>query len=379
MHAPVPFGQPSFGDREIAAVARVMRSGWVGMGPETAAFEQELARAIGVPHVVAVDSCTSALLLSLVALGVGPGDDVVCPSMTWCSTANVALHLGARVVFCDIDPQTLCAGLPEIRAALTPRTKAVLPVHFGGRAVDVAALRAGLPAQVAIVEDAAHAFGARLPDGRLVGASGALTCFSFYANKVISTADGGAIALPDADIAQHLCALRVHGLSRQPWQRGSSPRDALAATPLAELGYKANYTDLQAAIGRVQLQRQGEFSATRQAVAATYLQALAGSAFGLQHGAGTPDHAHHLFLVLLPPALKERRASILSQMRGQGIGVTVHYPPLHRMPLYGGVQAQPALPVTDDIAERIMTLPIGPCMDADDARWVVDTLLALSA
>jgi perosamine synthetase len=379
LRAPVPFGQPSFGEREIEAVARVMRSGWVGMGPETAAFETELAAAIGVPHVVAVDSCTSALLLSLVVHGVGPGDEVICPSLTWCSTANVALHLGAKVVFCDVAPDTFCAGLPQISAALTPRTKAVLPVHFGGRAVDVAALRAGLPADVAIVEDAAHAFGARLPDGRLVGASGSATCFSFYANKVISTADGGAIALPDAQMAQRLSGLRVHGLSRQPWQRAGSPRDALAATPLVELGYKANYTDLQAAIGRVQLARQAEFSATRHAVAAAYMARLAGSGFGLQQGAGEADHAHHLFLVLLPPELKGRRGTIMTRMRELGIGVTVHYPPLHRMPLYGGEAAAPHLPVTDDLADRIMTLPIGPCMDTDDARWVADTLLALSA
>ena len=379
MRPPLPFGQPNFSDREIDAVTRVMRSGWVGMGPETEAFEHELAAAIGVDHVVAVDSCTSALLLSLVVQGVGPGDEVVCPSLTWCSTANVALHLGASVVFCDIDPDSLCAGLPQISAALSPRTKAVLPVHFGGRAVDVAALRAGLPPTVAIVEDAAHAFGARLPDGRMVGASGAPTCFSFYANKVISTADGGAIALPDGDIAQHLCALRVHGLSRQPWQRVGNPREALAATPLSELGYKANYTDLQAAIGRVQLARQAEFSATRHAVADVYLRGLAGRGFGLQQGSGSADHAHHLFLVLLPHPLKDRRAAIMTRMRERGIGVTVHYPPLHRMPLYARDGAPPLLPVTDDIADRIMTLPIGPCMGVDDAQWVVDTLLELSA
>ena len=159
----LPFGRPDFSADEIEAVARVMQSGWVGMGPETIAFENELAAFMEAPEVVSVNSCTSALFLSLLASGVGPGDEVITPSLTWCATANAALYLGATPVFCDIDEAALCVTPQSVLAVLTPRTKAVVPVHYGGLAVDVAALRRALPDHVAIVEDAAHALGALYP------------------------------------------------------------------------------------------------------------------------------------------------------------------------------------------------------------------------
>jgi dTDP-4-amino-4,6-dideoxygalactose transaminase len=180
------FGRPDFGEEEIAAVTRVLRSGWVGMGPEVIAFEQELSSFVDAPHVVTVNSCTSALHLALLVNGVGPGDEVIVPSLTWCSTANAALYLGARPIFCDIDQATLCSTTELILAQLGPRTKAVVVVHFGGIAVDVQELRRGLPAHVSIIEDAAHALGACYQNGRRVGSSGNLVCFSFYANKNLS-------------------------------------------------------------------------------------------------------------------------------------------------------------------------------------------------
>src|SRR2546426_5484692 len=151
----LPFGRPNFSDQEIAAVTRVLRAGWVGMGPETIAFERELADYVGAPHVVAVNSCTSALFLSLLVNGVGPGDEVICPSLTWCSTANAALHLGARPVFCDVDLESLCPTVDHVLAGVTPKTKAVMVVHFGGLAVDGEGLRKALPARAVIVQDAA--------------------------------------------------------------------------------------------------------------------------------------------------------------------------------------------------------------------------------
>src|SRR5688572_1339332 len=156
----IAFGKPSFTEREIAAAARVLRSGWIGMGPETVAFEAELASAVGAPYAISVNSCTSALFLSLLVHDVGPGDEVICPSLTWCSTANAALYLGATPVFCDVDEQTLGITSSSVLRAVTPRTRAVIAVHMGGLAVDVAALRASLPSHIAIVEDAAHALGA---------------------------------------------------------------------------------------------------------------------------------------------------------------------------------------------------------------------------
>lgn len=371
----LPFGQPSFGDDEIAAVTRVLRSGWVGMGPETIQFEQELATAFDAPHVVTVNSCTSALFLSLLVHGVGGGDEVIVPSLTWISTANAARQLGAAPVFCDIDPVTLCATPATVRACLTPRTKAVIVVHLGGLAVDVAAIRRVVPSHIAIIEDAAHALGARFADGTPVGGSGNLTCFSFYANKNLSTGDGGAIALSDTGMAHHLRSLRQHALPTDAWKRFTDAR-VVGGTPIAELGYKMNYTDLQSAIGRVQLRRRGEFAARRFAIARIYNDAIAQLPVpvSVQEGVTREAHARHLFLVQLPIELLGRsRNEVLLELRDRNIGASIHYQPIHTMPLYADVRPTP-LPMTEHVSERILTLPISASMTEDDAHEVVAAL-----
>ena len=367
----LPFGQPHFGDEEIEAVARVLRSGWVGMGPETLRFEEELAAACGAAHVVTVNSCTSALFLSLLVHGVKPGDEVVVPSFTWISTANAARHLGATPVFCDIDPVTLCATPDTVRACLTPRTKAVVVVHLGGLAVNVAAIREVVPSHIAIIEDAAHAWGSRGADGTPVGASGNLSCFSFYANKNLSTGDGGAVALNHPLVAERLRSLRQHALPTDAWRRFIDAQ-VIGGSPVAELGYKMNYTDLQSAIGRVQLRRQAEFARRRLAVAQIYSAMIAALPYpvSIQEGVTREGHARHLFLIQLPLEwLGGSRHDVLGDLRRLNIGASIHYHPVHRMPLYRG--ARPAsLPVTDHVAERILTLPISASMSEDDARQV---------
>jgi len=369
------FGKPDFGDDEIAAVARVIRSGWVGMGAETIAFEEELATAFGAPYVVAVNSCTSALFLSLLALGVGPGDEVVVPSFTWISTANAARHLGATPVFCDIDAATMSVTAATVRACLTPRTKAVIVVHMGGLAVEVDGIRRVIPSHIPIVEDAAHACGARFADGRPVGSSANLTCFSFYANKNLSTGDGGAIALPTEAIAKRVRSLRQHALPDDAWKRFTDPR-SLTPVSIGELGYKMNYTDLQAALGRVQLRRQPELSARRLAVAETYADGIAklGWPVAIQPGVTEAGHARHLFLVQLPvEQLGVARGTILAALRDRNFGASVHYPPIHSMPLYANARSA-ALPVTDRLYERVLTLPMSASMSTADARQVVAAL-----
>ena len=372
MQHDIPFGKPSFSAAEADAVARVLASGWVGMGPETLAFEAELAAHVGATHVVSTNSCTSALHLSLLALGVGPGDEVIVPSLTWCSTANAALYVGATPVFCDIDPATFSVSPQSVAAALTPRTRAVLPVHFGGLAVDVRALEAAVPKGVHIVEDAAHALGARYADARSVGASGHLTCFSFYANKALSTGDGGAIALTDASTAERLRSLRLHGQPSDAWQRYIQPNRSPAAPAIATVGLKANFTDIQAAIGRVQLQRQAEFALTRHRAAQFYCLALAEALPGVQFQAGleAQSHARHLFTFLLPPEHAPLRNPLLASLRAQGIGASLHYAPLHLMAGYAPLTRLP-LPHTEAVAARILTLPIGPCVLEAQAEAVV--------
>lgn len=372
------FGQPDFGSEEEASMSRVVRSGWVGMGPETIAFEQELQSYVGAPHVVTVNSCTSALFLSLLSLGIKEGDEVICPSMTWCSTANAALYLGATPVFCDIDQETLCVTIESIQAQLTPRTRAVVVVHLGGLSVDVKQLRAALPENIVIIEDAAHAMGARYPDGSMVGSSGNLTCFSFYANKNLSTGEGGAVAVFDDDIANHIRSLRQHGLSSDAWKRFTDPKKALVPG-INELGYKMNYTDMQAALGRVQLKRLNEMGQRRLAIAKVYTQRLAQMSLpiGVQADILDEGHARHLYLIKLPiEQMKYTRDELLLALRDRNIGACIHYVPLHSMPFYQP-QVRGTLPNTEYLAGRIMTLPIGARMTEDDAHYVIDHLAEL--
>lgn len=368
----LPFGRPDFGDAEIAAVTRVLRSGWVGMGPETITFEQELAEACGAAHVVTVNSCTSALFLSLLVNDVKAGDEVVVPSLTWISTANAALHLGATPVFCDVDADTLCATPETIRACLTPRTRAIVVVHLGGLAAEVEAIRRVVPSHIAIIEDAAHAFGSRYADGTPVGSSGNPTCFSFYANKNLSTGDGGAIALASPRHADRLRSLRQHALPNDAWKRFTDAR-TLSPGGVSDVGFKMNFTDLQASIGRVQLRRQDEFTERRLAIANYYTQAIAAMPWDLPIQQGVTDigHARHLFLVQLPiEELGRSRDEILQGLRARNIGASVHYTPIHRMPLYA--RAAASLPVTEAVTERILTLPISASMTLKDARDVMD-------
>jgi perosamine synthetase len=376
----LPFGQPNFSEREVEAVARVIRSGWVGMGPETIAFEKELAQFVGVPELVTLSSCTAGLFLSLVAAGVGPGDEVVVPSLTWCSSANAALYLGAKPVFCDIDAETLSANVETVSSRVTPKTKAVVVVHFGGYAIDVAALRKAMPARVAIVEDAAHAFGARYPDGRMVGSSGNFVCFSFYANKNLSTAEGGAVALSDAAAAARIKSLRQHGLPVDAWKRFTDAQSIHLAGQLGELGYKMNYTDLQAALGRVQLQRYAELQARRAEISDYYVERISREcpAVVLQAGLRRDHHAKHLFVVQLPiEKMSRNRDEVVMSFREKNLGATLHYQPLHQMPLYSAYRPRAGLPVTDRVAPRIMTLPIGANMSVQDAADVCDHLVAV--
>lgn len=374
----LPFGRPSFTGDEIAAVSRVLSSGWVGMGPETIAFESELAAYTGASHVVTLNSCTSALFLALLVSGIEEGDEVICPSLTWCSTANAALYLKAKPVFCDIDPQTLCVDVDDLLSKVTSKTKAVVVVHYGGHAIDVVALRARLPESVAIIEDAAHAFGSRYPDGRLVGGSGNPTCFSFYANKNLSTGEGGAIALSDNSMAEKLQSLRQHALPIDAWKRFTHPKSILLSNQLTELGYKMNYTDLQASIGRVQLARFDSMQQTRRKIAEIYFNGLQNMGFGFQQGCTDASHAKHLFVIRLPLAdMRYDRDDLVLALRAKNIGASIHYAPLHLMPLYHQGEKPESLPVTEQMSKALVTLPISASMTEEDARYVTDAVKEL--
>lgn len=376
----LPFGRPSFGPEEEAAILRVMRSGWIGMGKETIEFEKELADYLGVPHVVSVNSCTSALFLSLLVEGVEAGDEVIVPSMTWCSTANAALYLGAQPVICDVDADTMCATWETIEPHITAKTRAVIIVHYGGASAETERIRRMLPKRIALIEDAAHALGSEHADGSKVGSHGNLTCFSFYANKNLSCGEGGAISLYDNATADRLRSLRLHALVSDAWKRFQNKQ--VFDMGIRDLGYKMNFTDMQACIARVQLRRQDEFHAVREVIVKHYMQHLPEAIPGVtwQSGWDRGRHAGHLFVVKLPiEELSISRNQFLLEMRERNIGAAIHYAPLHLMPLYnrnGYRQAQ--LPIAEWLEDRILTLPISASMDEADCADVVAAIAAVN-
>lgn len=272
----------------------------------------------------------------------------------------------------------MCVTQESITAKLSPRTKAAIIVHYGGYAIDVATLRQALPSHVTIIEDAAHALGSRYPSGRRVGASGNSVCFSFYANKNLSTADGGAIALFDARKAERLRSLRMSGMDSHAYSRYTKPSTAFVAG-VAELGYKMNFTDLQAAIGRVQLRRLDEMAFTRKQIADHYKKRLdsLGIMIPFQTGAFDDSHARHLLVAQFDlEKTGIQRDALLLALRAMNIGASIHYRPLHGQPLYAqhGVCA---LPITEALAEKIMTFPISAKMTLADVDYVVEQLAYL--
>jgi perosamine synthetase len=375
----LPFGKPNFTQEEIDAVTRVMQSGWIGKGNEVAMFEKELAAFLNVPHVVCVDSCTSALFLSLTASGITEGDEVIVPSLTFCSSANAAIYCGAKPVFCDVDENTLCTTAELILKKITPKTKAVILVHYGGFPIEIEGIKKVLPPHIKIIEDAAHAFGSSFTNGKKVGASGNLTCFSFYANKNISTGEGGAIALFDEKLADKIRNIRQHGISVNSWQRHTNPASKIYPE-VEELGYKMNYIDLHACIGRVQLKRFSEMQKTREAVAGKYISALDKAGIKYQSLLSSANHSKHLFVVKLPlEKIKITRDELILKMREQNIGASVHYMPLHLMKYYTKENPHEKLPVCEKMFEKIITLPISASMTLQDADYVLDAFFRLTS
>lgn len=371
------FGQPLFGPEESDLVLQTLRSGWIGQGPLVERFERRLEAYTGAPHVVAVNSCTAALHLALAAVGVGSDDEVVTTAFTFVATLNAIEHTGARAVPVDIHRATLNIDAEACAAALTPRTRALLPVHFGGRPAPTAALyRLAEERDLWVVEDAAHAIGA-VVDGRRVGGSGhprSLTCFSFYPNKNLASAEGGAIALADAGLADMLRSSRLHGLDVDAWDRYRTHayRPSLAVRD----GWKYNWTDLQAAIALPQLDKLEGFLAVREHLAQEYDRRLADVRGVRVVDRGEWDlatrHALHLYqVVVLGPT--GRRDAVVDALRGRGIGAAVHYVAAHRHPWFAS-RTTGSFPVSDWASEHLLTLPLHPRMAAEDVELVVREL-----
>lgn len=377
----LPFARPDVGDAEIDAVSRVMRSGWLTTGAETQAFERELAEYLGGDlHAVAVNSATAGLHLALEAIGVGPGDEVIAPTLTFTATVEVARYLGADAVLVDVDPVTLNIDPARIEAAITPRTKAIMPVHYGGLACDMAAIldiaaRHGLQ----VVEDAAHA----LPSthgGTLVGQlPSAATVFSFYANKTITTGEGGMVVTRDSALVARMKVMRLHGISRDAFDRFTSRVPAWYYEVVAP-GFKYNLTDMAAALGRVQLARLPAFLQRRRQLAARYLAELRDLPLQLPAEAPAGDtHAWHLFVLRLSDAARLTRDEVIDRLAAAGIGTSVHYVPLHRQPYWRdryGLRPE-QFPVVDRAYQRMFSIPLFTAMSDDEQTRVIAALKAV--
>ena len=377
----IPFARPDIGEDEIAAVAHAMRSGWVTTGPQTRAFEQEFADYLGGGvQAIAVNSATAGLHLALEAIGIGPGDEVIAPTLTFTATTEVIRYLGADPVLVDCDPVTLNIDVTKIEAAVTPRTKAIMPVHYGGLACDMAAIldiaaRHGLQ----VVEDAAHA----LPSthgGTLVGQlPSAATVFSFYANKTITTGEGGMVVTRDSALVARMKVMRLHGISRDAFDRFTSRVPAWYYEVVAP-GFKYNLTDMAAALGRVQLARLPAFLQRRRQLAARYLAELRDLPLQLPTEAPAGDtHAWHLFVLRLSDAARSTRDEVIDRLAAAGIGTSVHYVPLHRQPYWRdryGLRPE-QFPVADRAYQRMFSIPLFTAMSDDEQTRVIAALKAV--
>lgn len=382
----LPFALPDITEDEIAAVADALRSGWVTTGPRAKRFEEEFARYVGMPHAVAVNSATAGLHLALEAVGVGPGDVVVTTPNTFTATAEVVRYLGAEVLLADIDPATMNLSPARVREALerldredparAARVKVLLPVHFAGQACDMDALLAiARERGLRVVEDAAHA----LPTtcgGRLVGTMGDVTVFSFYATKTITTGEGGMAVTADPALAARMRVMRLHGISRDVWDRYVSDKPQWYYEVVAP-GFKYNLTDPAAALGLGQLARCDALWARRKAIADAYFDAFRDDPrLDLPWPAHPGDrHAWHLYVVRLRGG---DRDAFVAGLSARGIGTSVHFIPLHLHPCwrerYGW--APEAFPEALASYRRSVSLPIYPKMTDGDVQRVIGAVKA---
>ncbi len=373
------FGQPCFGREEEDAVIETLRSGWVGMGLKCQEFEREFGTYVGNPRSVSVSSCTAALHLALLLLGVRPGQEVITTPLTFAATANSIEHVGATPVFADIDPATWNLDPASVEAKLTSRTAAILPVHFGGMPCDLVGLRAlAEKHRLPIVEDAAHAIGARF-EGRPIGQGQNFVCFSFYANKNLTTVEGGMLCCPREDWADRARSLRVHGLGQDAWARFQTKE--LIMSRVLEPGFKYNLTDLQAVIGLVQLRKFERMQAVRQQLADEYDRQLSEVEGLYRQFRPTADSAarHALHLYAVAPDLTRFRATrneLVRALRAENVGAGIHYEPLVQHPYYReryGFKAGD-FPVAERIGNSAMSLPISPTLSVEDAKIVAAAL-----
>lgn len=375
----LPYARQSLDDGDLDAVAGALKSGWITSGPRVEEFEKAVALKAGAPQAVAVTSCTAALQLALNALGIGPGHEVITTPLTFAATPLSAIYNGAMPVLVDIDERDLNINPDLIEERITSRTRAIMPVHYGGAPVGMdkildIAQRHGLM----VVEDAAHAIGAKY-NGRPIGVHGHAVCFSFHAVKNITTAEGGAIATADADLSGRLRSRRFFGIPADAWQRAASPKPW--EYDVFELGFKCNMTDIQAALGISQLKRLDSFLTRRREIVGRYdLEFSQMEELILNETMPGAESAHHLYVVRIrPERFKVGRDSLLAALRAEGINANIHYKPVHMHTFFirhlGDLRGR--FPVCERAAETLITLPLFPAMTDGDVSDVITAVKKL--
>ncbi len=358
--------RPSYDNRELEAIAEVLKSGWVGLGPKTAEFERAFALYCNVDHCIGLNSGTAAIDMALSLLDIGEGDEVIIPTITFVSGAHCVINHGARPVFADVDRDTLNIDLNDVKRKISDRTRAIMPVHYGGWPVRMDELK-DIAGDIPVVEDCAHAAGSRYK-GQPVGSIGTMGCFSFHAVKNLAMGEGGAITMKDSDLAERARRIRWLGIDHETWDRTQLGTFYWWEYSIDEIGVKSHLNDIHAAIGLVQLQKLEMANRRRRGIVEMYRQGL-----------------HDIEQIELPPEettdsvsswhifkIKAHRRDDLNIFLGRtGISTSVHYKPLHLYSCYG---QQPSLPAAEDAFRRILTLPLYPDLTDSEVSYVIDSI-----
>lgn len=372
----LPFHLPDIDDAEISSVEQVLRSGWLTTGPKVREFEKSFAEFLGARHAIAVNSCTAALHLALDAIGIKEGDEVIVPTLTFAATAEVVFYFRAIPILVDCCPKTLNIDPEQIERAITPRTRAIVPVHFAGQPCQMDAIRdIAQRHELAVIEDAAHSLPAHYRD-EMVGTIGDITCFSFYATKTITTGEGGMITTNNDEFAERMRIMSLHGISKDAWKRytaeGSWRYDILYP------GYKYNLTDIAAALGIEQLKKCFRFYERRKRMAETFDQAFAGmDALTIPFVDQAVQHAWHLYVIQLNlDRLTITRDRFIEELKRANIGTSVHFIPLHLHPFYRDTLRYDArdFPCATQAFERIISLPLYTRMSSEDQQDVINAV-----
>jgi len=374
----IPFHKAYLGRAEADAAAAVIRSGWLTMGERTFQFEREFSAYTGAANSIAVNSCTAALHLALKAIGIKPGDEVIIPAMTFIATWEVITYSGARPVLADINPGLFLVDPREIEKKITAKTRAIIPVHYGGESCDMDTIMyLARRHKIHVIEDAAHALPV-LYKGKMVGTIGDITCFSFYATKTITTGEGGMITAADTELADRMRRLRLHGITKDAWNRYSDR--GTWQYDVSEAGYKYNMTDIAAAIGIEQLKKCDEMNKMRREIAAKYNNAFKNSELLQTWKVRDIDEcAWHLYPVLVnTEAAGISRDEFIEKLKEAGIGTSVHYIPMYRFSCFNGSGYSPAdFPGCEYMFARQVSLPIYPGMTGEETDYVISTVLSI--